>query len=76
MTDPPRIYDPPVPPRRFVTAILIAVALVLLLMHLIFAGTAFVAAALVSSLYDVFRSRPSSGQTQRQRQPGPTAGTS
>jgi len=74
MTDPPRIIDPP-PPRPFVTAVLIALALILLLLHYATAGLVFVILALLSSLYDLFGSRFAGGSsTANQR--GPTAGTS
>lgn len=74
MTDPPRIIDPP-PPRPFLTAVLIALALILLLLHYATAGLIAVVLALVSSLYDLFGSRLAGGSSAASQR-GPTAGTS
>jgi hypothetical protein len=76
MSDPPKILDPPSPPpRRFVTAILNLIALILLLTGQTRPGIIAVALGFVSSLFDIFTSRSEGPRTPSQRPQGPTAGT-
>jgi disulfide bond formation protein DsbB len=76
MSDPPKILDPPTPPpRRFVTAILNLIALILLLIGETRFGIIAVALALASSVFDIFASRSGGPGASTQGPQGPTAGT-